>query len=150
MKVEKRQAKKDGKGKKRNFKSHESNFEWEQLTHMSSIWWNQNAPKINKTCRIHRMHLFWNGSIYSNPWNDGLRQRLTTHMLVFATSHHLKYNFFFVHAQFISLRQRCSVCGVHEHGVKIQMSIWKWAHCGWANKDRKIKRSVKWKLFLEY
>lgn len=106
MKVEKRQAKKDGKGKKRNFKSHESNFEWEQLTHMSSIWWNQNAPKINKTCRIHRMHLFWNGSIYSNPWNDGLRQRLTTHMLVFATSHHLKYNFFFVLAQFILLRQR--------------------------------------------
>lgn len=52
------------------------------------------------------MHLFWNGSIYSNPWNDGLRQRLTTHMLVFATSHHLKYNFFFVLAQFISLRQR--------------------------------------------
>lgn len=55
------------------------------------------------------MHLFWNGSIYSNPWNDGLRQRLTTHMLVFATSHHLKYNFFFVLAQFISLRQRSVV-----------------------------------------
>lgn len=109
-----------------------------------SIWRNQSAPKINKTCRIHCMHLFWNGSIYSNPWNDGFRQRLTTHThsssssMHGAISHHLKYKFWLV--WFFSLfcqRNAPCVCG----GLKFKWVFWKWVHCGSANKDKKREKT---------